>query len=68
MDVTLYSTGCPRCKVLKAKLGKKGIDYKEVTDLDTMTKLGMKSAPALCVNDELMDFKKANDWINAQGV
>lgn len=68
MDVTLYSTGCPRCKVLKAKLGKKGIDYKEVNDIDEMTKLGMKSAPALKVDGEMYDFTKANDWINAQGV
>ena len=68
MMITLYSTGCPRCKVLKAKLQKKGIDYTEVTDIEEMTRLGMKSAPALSVDGELLDFKKANDWVNAQGV
>ena len=66
--ITLYSTGCPRCKVLKAKLQKKGIEYREVTDIEEMTRLGMKSAPALSVDGELLDFRKANDWVNAQGV
>ena len=27
MDVVLYSTGCPKCKVLKKKLDAKDIKY-----------------------------------------
>lgn len=68
MMIKMYSTGCPRCKVLKAKLDKKGIDYEEINDIEEMTRLGMKSAPALSVDGELLDFKKANDWVNAQEV
>lgn len=63
----LYSTGCPKCKVLKMKLEQKGIEYEENNSVDEMIALGMMSAPALSVDGKLMDFKEANDWINAQG-
>ena len=32
MNITLYSTGCPQCKVLKAKLDQAGIKYNTVSD------------------------------------
>lgn len=63
----LYSTGCPKCKVLKMKLEQKGIEYEENNSVDEMIALGMMSAPALSVDGKLMDFKEANDWINTQG-
>lgn len=63
----LYSTGCPKCKVLKMKLEQKGIKYEENNSVDEMIALGMMSAPALSVDGKLMDFKEANDWINTQG-
>lgn len=64
MKVVLYSTHCPRCKVLEAKLKQKNIDYTEETDVDKMLAIGLKSAPALQVDDgELMEFGKAVQWI-----
>lgn len=67
MEVTLYSTHCPRCKVLETKLKQKGIVYTEETDVDKMLAMGLKSAPALKVdNGELMDFGKAIEWIKEQ--
>lgn len=64
--VILYSTGCPKCKVLIRKLEAKGIEYFENTNVEEMLSLGMKSAPHLMVNDEILDFNKAIDWINKQ--
>lgn len=66
MEIIFYSTHCPRCKVIESKLAKKGIKYEERNDVQEMLALGLKSAPALSVDGELMDFKAANDWINAQ--
>lgn len=66
-EVVLYSTGCPKCKVLKMKLDKKGIVYTENTDMDTMLALGLKSAPALEVGSELYDFNRAVKWVDEQG-
>lgn len=65
MNVVLYSTGCPKCKVLEAKLDAKKIEYNVVTDVSVMESKGFMSVPMLEVNGEVMDFKKANDWVNA---
>lgn len=69
MEIVLYSTHCPRCSVLEKKLKKKQLHYTEVTDVEVMKKMGLKSAPALQVDGgKLMNFQEANDWINAQEV
>lgn len=66
-SVILYSTGCPKCKVLKKKLDDAGVDYETVSDVDEMLKLGMSSAPALGVNGEIMNFATAINWIRESG-
>ena len=65
--VIMYSTGCPKCRVLKMKLEKAGIPYEMNDDIDEMRKLGLLSAPALGVHGKIMDFGKAIEWINEQG-
>ena len=64
--VIFYSTGCPKCKVLKNKLEAKSITYTENTNIAEMRSLGMLSAPALMVGDELLDFGHAVTWVNNQ--
>lgn len=66
MEITLYSTGCPKCKVLKKKLEEKGIKYTESNSVDEMLSLGISQVPVLSVNNELLDFSTANDWVNQQ--
>lgn len=65
-DIILYSTGCPRCTVLKAKLDSKKISYEEIHSIDTMIGLGISQVPVLSVNGQLKDFKEAVDWVNSQ--
>lgn len=60
-----YSTGCPKCKVLKSKLDSKNIEYKTVTDTDEMIKLGMTIVPFLTIDGEIKDFKESVDYINS---
>ena len=62
----LYSTGCPKCEVLKKKLAEKGIQYTENNSVDEMLNLGIEAIPVLKVNDRLLDFKEAIDWVNKQ--
>lgn len=66
MDVILYSTNCPKCKVLESKLNKKGINFTIITDVQEMCNLGMMSAPNLKVDEKIMSFKEAANWINEQ--
>lgn len=64
--MTLYTTkDCPRCKVLKMKLDKKNIQYNEVQDIDVLISKGIKQAPILEVDGELLDLSKANTFINS---
>lgn len=65
--VTLYKTPtCPRCKVLMVKLDKAGIEYEKCEDMTAMAERGIKQAPILEVNGELLDLVAANNWINLQ--
>lgn len=66
MQIILYSTGCPRCEVLKKKLSEKSVDYTEVTSVDDILTLGIKEVPVLSVDGGLMSFKEAIDWVNNQ--
>lgn len=66
MNVILYSTGCPKCKVLKQKLDSKAIPYTENNSVSDMTVLGITQVPVLAVDGELLNFKLAVEWINLQ--
>ena len=67
MQVILYSTGCPKCSILKKQLNDKNIDYEEGNDEKTMLSLGLDSVPILSVDGELLEFTQANNWINERG-
>lgn len=64
MKVILYTTHCPKCKVLTAKLKAKGVDYEEITDVDVMRDKGFMSAPMLEVDGKIMTFVEAIKWVN----
>jgi len=64
--VTLYTTHCPKCEVLEKKLNQKEIKFDIVDDVKEIRKLGFLSAPLLKVEDKVMEFVEANDWVNKQ--
>ena len=64
MKVILYSTGCPKCKVLKKKLDDHGICFEEFTDTEQMVRMDIESVPTLSVDGTLMDFSSAVAWLN----
>lgn len=61
--ITLYTTHCPKCKVIEKKLSNKNIQYVEVTDVEEMQRLGFSSAPVLDVDGKIYNFGEANRWI-----
>lgn len=65
-EVVLYSTGCPRCNVLKQKLDSKGITFTEDSDVDKMLSMNITQVPVLEVDGKRMEFVEANSWINEQ--
>ncbi len=64
MNVILYSTGCPKCNVLKKKLDNLGIEYTVNSDRELMQMKGFNLLPVLEVDGIPMEFKRAIDWVN----
>ena len=65
MKIFLYSTGCPKCKILETKLAQKNVDYEMIDDVDIMINKGFQSLPVLEVDSKLMEFGDAVRWVNA---
>lgn len=64
--IKLLTTHCPRCTVLQKKLNSKNIDYVEITDIEEIQSYGVDTVPILIVDEEIMDFSAAVQWINKQ--
>lgn len=64
--VVFYTTGCPKCGVLKKKLDAKGIKYEENNSVMEMLAFGITQVPVLKVENQLLEFAEANNWINQQ--
>lgn len=63
-NIIFYSTGCPRCRILKKKLDEKGIHYEICSDEEHMTGLGLTEVPALGIKGRLYSFREAVEWLN----
>lgn len=64
MNIVLYSTDCPLCLMLKEKLNAKNITYIENKDVDFMLAKGITSVPVLEVNEEMLNARKALEWVD----
>lgn len=65
MNVELYTTHCPKCKVLEMKLAKKNIEYIEHDNIDEMISLGFKETPILIVDGHVYTSIEAIKWVNS---
>ena len=63
--VILYTTGCPKCIVLKKKLDSKNIEYDICDSIEKMLDLKIMTAPVLSVDGKLLTFREAVDWVQA---
>lgn len=59
--MTVFSSStCPKCKVLKFKMDKAGMEYEVNENIEDMKALGIKTIPMLQLsNGELLDFGAA---------
>ena len=63
--IVLYTTGCPKCRVLHQKLREKGVNFTVFDDVDKMIDMGIMEAPLLEVDGEMKDFPSAVAWVNS---
>lgn len=61
--IILYSTDCPKCKVLEKKLAEKGIEFSVNKSIEEMLSLKILEAPKLSVDGKLLDFPAAVNWL-----
>lgn len=66
--VTLFSTNCPKCRVLEQKLNQKNINFNKNSDMDEVIEKGFMSAPVLKIDDVYLDFTSAVKWVNGQDI
>ena len=62
-SITLFSTHCPKCLILDKKLKEKGITFNVITDMNTIIETGFKTVPLLKVDDKIMEFSEAIQWV-----
>lgn len=65
-NIILYTTHCPKCNILKAKLDEKNVSYTEIDNIEHMKELGITTVPVMSVNGSFLEFKAAVDWVNQQ--
>lgn len=63
--IILYTTGCPKCRVLRQKLENAGIEFVMNTDVEEMQALGFTTVPMLKIGDNILNFAEAVKWISS---
>lgn len=64
--MVLYTTGCPKCRILEKKLSDKGIGFEKCDDREAMSSLGMVSLPMLRLDDgRMLGYFEAVKYVNA---
>lgn len=61
--IILYSTGCPRCKVLESALEESGIVYEKVSNEQDIIDMGFMTVPVLQADGKTMAFPEAYKYI-----
>lgn len=61
----IYSTSCPKCKILEKKLNDKGIQYTVENDVNKIMAHGIFAVPVLEMDDGTqLQFGDAVNWVN----
>jgi len=62
----LYTTGCPKCRILEKKLADKKIEVEKIEDTSKMAELGITSVPVLqCADGKMMAYFDAVKFVNS---
>ena len=63
----LFTTNCPKCKVVEAKLNEKRVDYTKIDDVDLVIKKGLEQniaqAPFMLIENKYLSFMEILSWL-----
>lgn len=63
INIILYSTECPKCKILKQKLDEANITYIVCSDIEIIKNKGFRSVPMVEINNKIMNYLECINWI-----
>ena len=64
MKLKLYTTHCPKCKVIENKLNSKHVEFEMIDDVERINEAGITELPVLEVEGKQMSFLEANKYVN----
>lgn len=59
----LYSTGCPKCRILEKKLRELHVEFSVVSDPEIMLQKGFTSVPMLETDGRILGYSEAYAWV-----
>lgn len=66
-EITLYTTHCPKCKILQKKLSDKNVTFKSIENVQEIQKVTTK-VPVLVIKDQnenkTLDYYEAIKYVN----
>lgn len=64
--MVLYTTGCPKCRILEKKLADKNVEYDKCEDTAVMAGLGIVAVPVLKTTDgRMLGYFEAVKYVNS---
>ena len=56
MKVKLYTTHCPKCKILEERLNEKKVKYEVIDNIEELQKMNFKSVPNLEIDGKIYNY------------
>ncbi len=63
--INLYTTGCPKCKILEMKLNQKHIKFNEISDMGKLKEKNILSVPVMEIDGNIFDFATSVKLVNS---
>ena len=64
MKVKLYTTHCPKCKILEERLNEKKVKYEVIDNIDELQKMNFKSVPNLEIDGKIYNYLDSIKYLN----
>ena len=64
MKVKLYTTHCPKCKILEERLNEKKIKYEVIDNIEELQKMNFKSVPNLEIDGKIYNYLDSIRYLN----
>ena len=64
MKVKLYTTHCPKCKILEERLNEKKVKYDVIDNIEELQKMNFKSVPNLEIDGKIYNYLDSIRYLN----